>query len=258
MGKRNAQGILSGKVVIITGASRGIGEACVREFVAEGASVAIFDLPQERDAGEKLAAELGELAQYFPCDVTSADQCEAAVKAASKKFGPITILVNNAGIAISGGLEEMSEADWDKIFSINVKGIFMVGRLVIPQMRKSGSGSIINIASESAFIGFPMHPAYCASKAAVVHLSRSMAVRYAPDKIRVNSLCPGTIDTALYRGFLASLPNPEEVHQQVLDKHPLGLGQPEDISAAALFLASDNSRYMTGAPMLVDGGSTAL
>jgi len=258
MAKRNAQGILSGKTVIVTGASRGIGEACVRGFVAEGAKVAIFDLPQERDAGEELSGELGSSAEFFACDVTVAAQCETAVKATNNKFGPVTTLVNNAGIAIAGGLEEMPESDWDKIFSVNVKGIYLVSRHVIGHMRASGGGSIINMASESAFIGFAMHPAYCASKAAVVHLTRSMAVRYAPDNIRVNSLCPGTIDTALYRGFLATLPNPDEVHQQVLDKHPLGLGQPEDISAAALFLASDSSRYMTGSPMLVDGGSTAL
>ena len=251
------EGRLGGKVAIITGASRGIGAACARQFVNEGARVILFDLESERQAAQTLCAELGAAADFVSCDVANADHCKTAVATAEKKFGPVNVLVNNAGVAIAGGLEEMPEADWDKVFSINVKSIFLLSRHVIPQMRRSGGGSIINMASESAFIGFAMHPAYCASKAAVVHLSRSMAVRYAPDNIRVNSLCPGTIDTDLYRGFLASLPNPEEVHQQVLDLHPLGLGQPEDISAAAVFLASDEASYMTGSPMLVDGGSTA-
>ena len=248
---------LNGKIAIITGAARGIGAACAERFVAEGATVAILDLGEQARAGQMLAERLGERARFWTCDVTSAVACDAAVDAVASEFGTPAVLVNNAGIAITGGLEEMSEADWDRTFAVNVKSILLLGRRVIPLMRQAGGGSIVNIASESAFIGFPMHPAYCASKAAVVHLSRSMAVRYAPDRIRVNALCPGTIDTELYRGFLAQQPDPHAVHKMVLAMHPLGLGTPEDIANAALYLASDESRYVTGAPMLVDGGSTA-
>jgi NAD(P)-dependent dehydrogenase (short-subunit alcohol dehydrogenase family) len=248
---------LAGKVAIITGAARGIGAACTRRFVVEGARVALFDLPGEAGCAQALVADLGSAARFFACDVTQACACDAAVVAAVAALGPPSVLVNNAGISIPGGLEEMSEADWDRLFAVNVKAIHLLGRRVIPLMRAAGGGSIINVASESAFIGFPMHPAYCASKAAVVHLSRSMAVRYAPDCIRVNALCPGTIDTDLYRGFLAQHSDPEAVHARVLAMHPLGLGTPDDIAAAALYLASDEARYVTGAPMLVDGGATA-
>lgn len=249
-------GRLAGKVALITGASRGIGAACAELFARHGAKVAIIDLAQTADEGTKLAEKIGN-ARFFACDVTSAEDCARAVAEAADALGPINVLVNNAGIAIEGGLEELSEADWDRIFSVNVKSIFLMGRHVLPMMRRSGGGSIVNIASESAFIGFPMHPAYCASKAAVVHLSRSLAVRHAGENIRVNALCPGTINTRLYRDFIDSLEDRDAVEKAIIDMHPLGIGEPDDIANAALFLASDESRYMTGAPMLVDGGAVA-
>ncbi|MFQ8432778.1 SDR family NAD(P)-dependent oxidoreductase [Amaricoccus sp. W119] len=263
-------GRLTGKTAIVTGAASGIGLAITRAFLAEGAVVAMLD----RDAAtlETEAARLetaheaagggatggGEAVRAFACDVARADQVAAAVAEAAGAFGPINTLVNNAGISIPGGLEEMPEEAWDRIFSVNVKSVYLVSREVIPMMRASGGGSIINVASESAFIGFAMHPAYCASKAAVVHLSRSMAARYAKDGIRANALCPGTIDTPLYRGFIALQDDPEAVGRAVEEMHPLGIGVPDDIAYAAVFLASDESRYATGAPFLIDGGATAI
>ena len=248
---------LDGKVAIVTGAVGGIGAACARHFVREGAAVALFDLPYRQAEGEALAAELGHDAIFLACDVTVAEACQKAVSATRAHFGAIQVLINNAGISITGGLEEISEEDWEKTFAVNVKSVFLVGREVIPVMRDGGGGSIVNVASELAFIGIPMHPAYCASKAAVVHLARCLAVRHAADRIRVNALCPGTIDTPLYRGFLSQQIDPDAIYRKVVNMHPLGLGSVDDIALAAVYLASDESRYVTGAPMLVDGGSTA-
>ena len=251
-------GRLDGKVAIITGGASGIGAAMVKRFVEEGARVAVIDLPSQTPLAETLMRETGKRACFLACDVTVAAECARAVKATQDQFGVPGVLVNNAGIAMVGGVEELSEEDWDRQFDVNVKSVYLMSRPVVPLMRRIGGGSIINMASESAFIAFPMHPAYCASKAAVVHLSRSMGVRYATDRIRVNALCPGTIDTPLYRSFLSRQADPEAVHRTVVAMHPLGLGTAEDIAAAALYLASDESRYVTAAPMHVDGGSTAM
>lgn len=248
---------LKSKTAIVTGAASGIELAIARAFLGEGAKVALLD----RNA-DALAGAVGELnasqASVHLCDVTRADQVDKAIAEATIRLGPPNVLVNNAGISISGGLEEMKELEWDLTFAVNVKSIFLVSRRVIPLMRAHGGGSIVNVASESAFIGFSMHPAYCASKAAVVHLSRSMAARYAKDAIRTNALCPGTIDTPLYRNFLAQQEDPDSISRMVENMHPLGIGTPEDIAMAAVFLASDESRYATGAPFLIDGGSTAI
>ncbi|MFN0191157.1 MAG: SDR family NAD(P)-dependent oxidoreductase [Aestuariivirga sp.] len=251
-------GRLEGKVAIVTGGASGIGAAIVKRFVAEGARVLFTDLAAQRSAGEAIVEELHNDGKFFVGDVTSASDCNLAVRTACESFGPPTVLVNNAGTAVVGGVEELSEEDWDRQFDVNVKSVYLMCRPVVPLMRKEGGGSIINIASESAFIAFPMHPAYCASKAAVLHLSRSLGVRHAVDRIRVNALCPGTIDTPLYRNFLSKQADPDAVHKTVLAMHPLGLGTPEDIASAALYLASDESRYVTAAPMHVDGGSTAM
>lgn len=249
---------LENKTAIITGGASGIGAACAQLFIQEGAQIAILDVDAERGEACVAGMEAGARANFYRCDVVAAAEVDSTVARIANDLGPPNVLVNNAGTAISGGLEELTEEQWDRQFAVNVKSIFHVSRRVIPLMRAVGGGSIINMASESAFIGFPMHPAYCASKAAIVQLSRSMAVRYAPDNIRVNALCPGTIDTELYRGFIAQQSDPQAVHDEVVGMHPLGIGQPQDVAWAALYLASDESRYTTGSPMLVDGGSTAL
>ena len=250
---------LDGKTAIITGAARGIGAKSAELFASEGANVAIWDVNSER--GESVVnaiAEIGGNAIFCTCDVTDSTQIQNASRQVESKFGNPNVLFNNAGIAVVGELEEITEADWDRQYNVNVKSIYLVSRTIIPLMRKTGGGSIINMASESAFVGFPMHPAYTSSKAAVVHLTRSMAVRYAKDNIRVNSLCPGTINTELYKEFLEQQDDPEGINKEITDLHPLGIGEPEDIAWAAVYLASDESRYMTGAPMLVEGGILSL
>jgi 2-keto-3-deoxy-L-fuconate dehydrogenase len=245
---------LADKMAIVTGAAGALGSAIALAFAAEGTRVALLD--RDEAGAQRVAANLpGAVA--LPCDVADAGSVRAAVAEATGVLGPASVLVNNAGISITGGIEEISEAHWDRTFAVNVKSVYLLSREVIPAMRRAGSGSIINVASESAFIGFAMHPAYCASKAAMVHLSRSMATGLAKDRIRVNALCPGAIDTPLYRSFLAQQPDPEAVHRDVLVMHPLGLAIPEDIAQAAVYLAVDESRYATGAAFLVDGGATA-
>ena len=252
-------GRLSGKVAIITGAARGIGATSARLFAREGAAVAIVDLKDE--LGRKVIADInasGGRAAYFHCDVTKLSEVEKTVAAVLQDFSnAIHILFNNAGTAIEGGVEKISEADWDRTFAINVKSMYFCSRFVVPVMRRLGGGSIIHMGSESGLIGFPMHPAYCASKGAVVNLTKSMALAHAADKIRVNCLCPGTIPTPLYHEFMNQLPNKSEVETMLEREHPLGLGTEEDIAYAALYLASDESRYMTGSTMVVDGGYTA-
>ena len=250
---------LNDKIAIITGAARGIGAKSAELFAAEGAAVAIWDLNVERgEQTTQLINAQGGMAIFCECDVTDASQIEAATERVMSELGNPNVLFNNAGIAVVGELEEITEADWDRQYAVNVKSIYLVSRAIIPLMRAVGGGSIINMASESAFVGFPMHPAYTSSKAAVVHLSRSMAVRYAADNIRVNSLCPGTINTELYQEFLSQQEDPDAVNSEIDGMHPLGIGEPVDIAWAAVFLASDESRYMTGAPMLVEGGILSL
>ncbi len=250
---------LKNKIAIITGAARGIGAKSAELFAAEGAAVAIWDVNAER--GNTVAQQIqsaGDTAIFCKCDVTDATQIKDAAQHITSELGTPNVLFNNAGIAVVGELEHISEADWDRQYAVNVKSIYLVSRAIIPLMREAGSGAIINMASESAYVGFPMHPAYTSSKAAVVHLTRSMAVRYAEDNIRVNSLCPGTINTELYQEFIAQQDDPEAVNREIEAMHPLGIGEPEDIAWAAVYLASDESRYMTGAPMLVEGGILSL
>ena len=215
------------KIAVITGAARGIGGKCGTLFCAA------VDLGNRR--------EVHRLSDLLPLTLHRLSHKVS-------ELGNPNVLFNNAGIAVVGELEEISEADWDRQYAVNVKSIYLVSRAVIPRMREAGGGSIINMASESAYVGFPMHPAYTSSKAAVVHLSRSMAVRYAEDNIRVNSLCPGTINTELYQEFLSQQPDPEAINKEIKEMHPLGIGEPEDIAWAAVYLASDESRYMTGCP----------
>lgn len=251
-------GRLEGKCCVITGAARGIGAATARLFASEGAAVVLADIKDELgDAVVSEIRDLGGRAVYLRCDVTQQNSVDQFVRTASEVLGKIDVLFNNAGTAIEGTVETLSEEDWDRTFSVNVKSQFLCARFVVPHMRRIGGGSIINMASESGLVGFPMHPAYCASKGAVINLTRSMAVAHASDGIRVNCICPGTIPTPLYYEFTNSLKNCEVVERSLRREHPLGFGDEKDIAFAALYLASNESSYMTGSPLIIDGGYTA-
>ncbi len=174
-----------------------------------------------------------------------------------ERWDRIDVLLNNAGTAIEGTVDVLSEENWDKTFSINVKSMFLTSRHIVPVMKRNGAGSIIHMGSESGLVGFPFHPAYCASKGAVLNLTRSMALGHAADGIRVNCICPGTIPTPLFHELLDPMEGSTEIKEQIRKDHPLGFGTEEDIAYAAVYLASDESKYMTGAPLIVDGGYTA-
>ena len=249
---------LEGKVAIVTGAAQGLGEASARRFALAGARVAGVDL--QRDKGEAVAADInaqGGNAKFFHCDLTNTPAVKVCVESIDAEFGRIDALYNNAGVSIAGTVETLAEDDWDLMFNINVKAKYIVSRHVIPVMRRGGSGSIIHQSSESGITGSPYHPGYCASMGAVVNFTRAMALTHAPDKIRVNAICPGTIPTEVLQKFLDTVENPVAVMDELKRDHPLGLGETIDIANAALFLASDESKYVTGAILAVDGGYSA-
>jgi len=249
---------LEGKVAVVTGAAQGLGEASARRFALAGAKVAIIDVKATK--GEAVAASIndtGGTARFFHCDLTNSAAVKTCVEAVDAEFGRIDVLYNNAGVSIAGTVETLSEEHWDLMFNINIKAKYIVSRHVVPIMRRGGSGSIIHQSSESGITGSPYHPGYCASMGAVVNFTRAMALTHAPDKIRVNAICPGTIPTEVLQTFLDSVDDADAVLNELKRDHPLGLGETIDIANAALFLASDESKYVTGAILAVDGGYSA-
>jgi len=250
---------LEGKVALITGGASGIGRATALLFAREGASVVIADLNSQ--AGQAVAEEIahqGGRAIFEQTDLISAADCERVVQRALAECGGIHVLFNNAGIIRRASVTELSEEDWDRVMAVNVKSIFLLSRLVIPVMAKAGSGSIINMSSGWGLAGGPRAAAYCASKGAVVLLTKAMAVDHGPQNIRVNCICPGDTDTDMLRNEAQQLGEPTERFLAESARRPLGrLGRPEEIAQAALYLASDTSSFVTGTALVVDGGGLA-
>ena len=247
---------LEGKVAIITGGARGQGATEARMFAQEGASVVIGDVRDE--LGMQVEAEIRELggeAVYLHLDVTSNDDWQRAIDTAEQQFGKVDVLVNNAAIVLRKDIEETTSEDWDNIMDINAKGVFLGTRAVIPAMRRAGGGSIINISSISGLVAIGP-PAYIATKGAVRLFTKSTAIQYASENIRANSVHPGSVDTDMRREGLGSQ-TPDEIQARV-DNIPLGrVGTTEDIAYGVLFLASDESSFMTGSEVVIDGGYTA-
>ena len=250
-------GKLDGKVALISGGARGQGAAEAKIFVEEGAQVVFGDLLDE--AGAQVEADIraaGGEAVYAHLDVTSEADWQRAVQTAVSRFGKLDILVNNAGIIIPRvAIEERSEQEWDRVMGVNAKGVFLGTKHAIPAMRRAGGGSIINISS-IAGIGQSMHqePAYAASKGAVRIFTKVTAAQHAKDRIRCNSVHPGPIDTEMLH---SAMPDPQVLDQR-LGRVPLGrMGAVAEIVAGVLFLASDDSSYMTGAELVIDGGALA-
>jgi len=252
------QGRLFGKVALITGGSSGIGLQTCHRFAKEGAKVVIVDKNVEaaRQVGKDISHKGGDVL-VVPADVTSAVDAERMISEAEKKFGRLDILFNNAGIshADDDNAETTTEAIWDLTMSVNVKGVFLGCKYGIPALRRAGGGSIINTASFVAILGAATPQlAYTASKGAVLSMSRELAVIHAREKIRVNALCPGPLNTELLQKYL----NTPEKKQRRLVHIPMGrFGEAEEIASAVVFLASDESSFVTGSSFLVDGGITA-
>ena len=247
---------LEGKVAIITGGARGQGATEARMFAREGARVVIGDIRDELGMQvEEEIRELGGEAVYLHLDVTSADDWQRAIDTAEQQFGKVDVLVNNAAIVLRKDIEETTGDDWDNIMEINAKGVFLGTKAVIPAMRRAGGGSIINISSISGLVSIGP-PAYIATKGAVRLFTKSTAIQCASDNIRANSIHPGSVDTDMRREGMGS--QTEEEIQARVDNIPLGrVGTTEDISYGALFLASEESSFMTGSELVIDGGYTA-
>jgi NAD(P)-dependent dehydrogenase (short-subunit alcohol dehydrogenase family) len=240
------------KTVIVTGGAKGIGEGCVRVFHREGANVAVLDVDAQK--GEALTNELGDRAQFFLCDISKESLVRETIHRVSEAFGGIDVLVNNAGILKYAPVTETSEEMWDAVLNINLKGAFFCAKHAIPYMQKRGAGIVINMSSAQAFMVQDKVAAYATSKTALLGLTRSIAVDYAPE-IRSVAICPGGIDTPLNREAFANSPDPEKTRQATIDIHLVKrLGKPEEIGEMAAFAASEKGSFLNGHPIRIDGG----
>lgn len=242
---------LDNRVALVTGGASGIGEAACRALAAAGASVIVADL--NADAAQNLAAELGN-ARALPLDIAK----ESAVNNAIAAIGRLDILVNNAGIGLVGGIEETSLADFERLMLVNVTGMFLITRAAVPKLLAT-KGNIVNIGSVAGLVGIKKRYAYCATKGAVVAITKQLAVEYA-QQIRVNCICPGTVDSPFVEGYLEKYHKheKEKIRQELNQRQPIGrLGRPEEIANLVLYLASDEAAFITGSIVTIDGGWTA-
>lgn len=251
---------LRGKVAAVTGAGLGLGRAMAVRMAEEGATLAVLDMLDE--AGQALASELegrGLTARFWHCDVSKESEVARVIGEVATRFGRLDVLVNNAGVAgVNKPTHEVTEAEWDWVQAINVKGVFFCTKHAIPHLRRAGGGSIINLSSIYGLVGAKDLPPYHASKGAVRLMTKTDAMLYAPDKIRVNSIHPGFIWTPLVEKHLGDVGDVDAGRRALDALHPLGhIGEPDDIAWGAVYLASDEAKFVTGSELVIDGGYTA-
>jgi NAD(P)-dependent dehydrogenase (short-subunit alcohol dehydrogenase family) len=250
---------LADKVALISGGASGIGRATALLFAREGAAVSVVDV--DGTGGREVVKNIidsGGHALFVNCDVTNADDCRHAVRQTEEEFGGLDILFNNAGIIRRSTVLEISETEWDRVMAVNVKSILLLSKNAIPVMTRAGGGVIINTASGWGMVGGRRAVSYCASKGAVVNMTRAMALDHGDQNIRVNCICPGDTDTGMLRQEATQLGTPTGQFLAEAAKRPLKrIGKPEDIAQAALYLASDAASFVSGTALVVDGGGLA-
>lgn len=247
---------LENQVAWISGAASGIGEAVVRLFAQEGAAIVLADV--QADRGQALANEIragGGRAAFVKCDVGQASDMRTSIEHAVREFGRLSIIVNCAGIVQVKLLDELDEADWDRLMAINVKSIYLSIKYGIGHLKRNARSYIVNIGSISSYVGQGATPAYTASKGAVLMLSKSIALDYAADGVRCNCVCPGITDTPMLRAHLNKTSDPEATLNARLSRVPMGIAlKPADVAKAALYLSCEDSAGVTGTSLVVDGG----
>jgi NAD(P)-dependent dehydrogenase (short-subunit alcohol dehydrogenase family) len=252
---------LKGKVAIVTGAAAGIGRATAVLMAKEGAKLVVVDVNAKGgpETVELIKRDGGE-ACFSQADVSKSADCERMVKTAIREYGKLDILFNNAGVVQVGKITETSEADWDKVIDINLKGVFLGSKYAIPEMLRTGGGAIVNTGSIYGNLGAGSYTAYCASKGGVINLTRALAMEYAEKNIRVNCVCPGSVMTGMLQQEINifGADNPEKQKEKFAQMQPnRRIASPEEIARVVLFLSSDDASYMTGASVNVDGGFSA-
>ncbi len=249
---------LKNKVAIVTGGSKGIGRAIAEAFAREGARVAICSRASSAAEGEAVVTAINQTggeAIYLQTDIARMAEAQRLIEETVARWGRLDVLCNNAAVGLLRTVEDTTEAEWRNMMAINLDGAFHCCKFAVPAMRRSGGGSIINIASVASFVGFAADAAYCTSKGGLLMLTRQMALDYAAENIRVNAVCPGFIRTYQLEQYLGQKDDPEAAWAEVLAHHPMGrIGTVEEVAACAVFFASDESSFVTGAHLAVDGG----